>query len=557
MKIRDGLTFVPLGGTGEIGMNLNLYGYKENGEEAWIIVDVGVMFGDDATPGIDRILADTAFIEQRRDKLKAIILTHAHQDHIGALGVLWPRLRCPVYASPFTAAFAQHVLREGGLEGDVPLHTIPASGQLDLGLFSVDFLGLTHSIPEMNALILRTPAGVVFHTGDWKFDADPLIGAPVEEDALRQLGEEGVMAVICDSTNALEEGVAGSEAEVRKALHKTIAACRKGRIFVTAFASNIARLESAAHAAHASGRRVALVGRSMQRMAGIAEELGMFRDIPPFLDEKEGMSLPPEKALFLCTGSQGEPNAALMRLAQGSYPSRLRIAAGDTVIFSSRKIPGNEKAIGALINALTACDANVITAASNASLHVSGHPAREELKQLYHLLRPRVAIPVHGELRHMRAHATLAQTCQVPQTLIARNGSIISFTGKGAHITGEAQNGRMYLDGALLTRSGNGSALNQRVKLGRCGIASVSLVLDAQGEMIDDPQFSLSGVPEGEKQEIDHCVFDAIFDALASQSSKDKRSDDVVREVVRRYVRRALRGAWGKMPQMHIHIFRV
>ncbi|MCA8885942.1 MAG: ribonuclease J, partial [Hyphomonadaceae bacterium] len=405
-------------------MNLNAYGYGPPDARKWIIVDIGVTFGrEDTTPGVDLILPDPSYLEEHRDDIIAIVLTHAHEDHIGALGWLWPRLPAPVYATPFTAALVREKLRERNLLEKVPLTEIPLKGQLTLGPFEIDFVTLTHSIPEPNGLAIRTPLGLVWHTGDWKIDPDPLIGETTDEAKLRAMAEEGVLAMVCDSTNVLVEGSTGSEAEVREKLTEVIKAC-SGKVAVTAFASNVARVETTLMAARAAGRTPCLVGRSMHRIYNAAQGVGLLQDAPQIIDEDEIGALPDENVLLLCTGSQGEARAALSRIARGEHRNVV-LRHGDTVIFSSRVIPGNEMAIHQLYDQFLDRGVELITADNEHLIHVSGHPARDELKQMYAWARPRIAVPVHGEIRHIREHVKLAQSLQVPETVAPRNGDMI------------------------------------------------------------------------------------------------------------------------------------
>ncbi|MDF2763106.1 MAG: putative metallo-beta-lactamase [Rhodospirillales bacterium] len=423
----DELLFLPLGGAGEIGMNLNLYGHAGK----WLMVDLGVTFGDEATPGIEVIMPDPRFIEERREDLVGIVLTHAHEDHLGAVPYLWERFGCPVWATPFTAAVLRRKLHETGLAGRVPILEVPLSGRFQAGPFEIELVTLTHSIPEPNALVIRTGAGTVLHSGDWKFDPEPLVGAPSDIDALRRLGEQNILALVCDSTNALVAGHSGSEAAVREELIRLFGRFNN-RIAVACFASNVARLESVVHAALAHDRHVALVGRSMRRIVEAAQETGYLTGLPPFVSEHDAGYLPREKVALLCTGSQGEPRSALARIARNDHP-QVTLEPGDAVIFSSRVIPGNEKAIGALQNDLARLDVEIVTA-EDEPVHVSGHPAREELARMYQLVRPRIAIPVHGERRHLEAHARLAEECQVPLAIAAENGRMIRLAPGPAEV---------------------------------------------------------------------------------------------------------------------------
>lgn len=414
-KPDDELVFLPLGGAGEIGMNLNAYGYGPPDARQWIIVDIGVTFGrEDTTPGVELILPDPAYLEDECDNILGIVLTHAHEDHIGALAWLWPRLKAPVYATPFTAALVREKLREQSLLDKVPLTVLPLKGKLDLGPFDIEYITLTHSIPEPNGLAIRTPLGLIWHTGDWKIDPDPLIGELTDEATLRAMAEEGVLAMVCDSTNVFVEGTSGSEADVREKLTKVIASCT-GRVAVTAFASNVARVETALLAARACGRTPVLVGRSMHRIHGAAKGVGLLQDAPTPIAEEEAHGMDPEKVLYLCTGSQGEARAALSRIARGEHRN-VKLTTGDTVVFSSRVIPGNEAAIHALYNMFLERGVELITADDH-PVHVSGHPARDELRQMYQWARPRIAVPVHGEQRHIREHVKLALELQVAEAI--------------------------------------------------------------------------------------------------------------------------------------------
>ncbi len=547
---KDGeeLIFVPLGGAGEIGMNLNLYGYGTEAHRQWIMVDLGVMFGDDDTPGIDIIMPDPGFIEERRHQLLAIVLTHAHEDHIGAVAHLWPRLRVPVYATPFTAALVRGKLEEQGLLDEVPLKIVPLGGELQLGPFSLEFIDVTHSIPEPNCIAIRTPLGVVLHTGDWKIDPQPLVGRKTNIDALRKLGEEGVLAAICDSTNVFVPGRSGSEGEVATRLEAVIAMC-KGRVAVTAFASNVARLQSIVRAGAKLGRHVALVGRSMHKITAAAIETGYLKDLPAFINEEAAMTLPPGKVLYVCTGSQGEPRAALARIASGEHPT-VTLGPGDTVIFSSRVIPGNEKTIHALHNDLSQRGVEVISAEDH-DVHVSGHPARDELADMYAWLRPRVAVPVHGEIRHLSEHVRLAKSLQVPQALLAPNGSIVRLAPGPATIVDEAPHGRLHLDGIILTQ-GDDSSTKERRAISHAGHIAVTVILDERGRALLDPVVIAAGVP----QEAVDSARSAAAEAISRLERRRLDDDRPIIEEVRRAVRRAVQDAWGKRALVHVEVAR-
>jgi ribonuclease J len=542
--------FVSLGGAGEIGMNLNLYGYA--GE--WLIVDCGVTFGDDAQPGIEVVMPDPRFIVDRRDRLLGIVATHAHEDHIGAIPYLWRELRCPVWATPFTAALLRAKLAEVGLAQEVQINIVPMSGRFAIGPFELELITLTHSIPEPNGVVLRTPAGTLFHTGDWKFDPDPLIGDPADEEALRRIGDAGVVAMIGDSTNALRPGTSGSEARLRASLIEIVGRY-DARVAVACFASNVARLDTVFHAAAAHGREVALVGRSLRRIDQVARETGYLRDVPRFLTEEEAGSVPRDRILLICTGSQGEPRAALSRIAREDHP-HVVLEDGDAVIFSSRIIPGNEKSIGRLQNALAGLGVEIVTELDE-FVHVSGHPARDELARMYQLVRPRIAIPVHGEARHMLAHARLADACQVHQALVVANGDLVRIAGGSAEIVDEVPVGRLASDGKSLLPL-DGAALRARRSAGQNGSVLLSLVLDRRGDLAAMPEISLIGIAESVAAEAAAPVLrDAVEGALFDMPAGRRHDDGAVREIIERALRRVLNERFGKRPLIEVHLVRV
>jgi ribonuclease J len=536
----DELVLLPLGGAGEIGMNFNAYGFGPPDKRQWIVVDCGVLFGREApTPGVDLIMPDIRFLAEQRENVHAIVLTHAHEDHIGAVPYLWPKLECPIYATPFTARLLEHKLIEAGLEHRARVTIVPLGGKLKLGPFAVEYVSITHSIPEPNALAITTPLGTIVHTGDWKLDAEPLLGEATNENALRALGDKGVLALVCDSTNALVPGESGSEARVRQSLTDLIGTL-KGRVAVTAFASNAARLGSIANAARIHGRQVALVGRAMHRIVGAARETGYLTDFPATVDEAEAAQLPPRRVLYLCTGSQGEPRAALARVAAGQHPN-VSLGQGDTVIFSSRIIPGNELGIFDLQNKLAGLGVEVLTERDH-FVHVSGHPAREELAQMYRWVRPRIAVPVHGELRHMTEHARLARSLQVPEAVVVENGQMLRLAPGRAEIVDETPAGRMHLDGKVLVEESRGHARERRA-LSHAGVIAITIVLDGKGRVAGDPSVILEGIPEI----VHDPVRQAIEDAVRRHNSK-RSGEEPLKENVRRAARRAAFDAWGKKP---------
>jgi len=544
------LFFVSLGGAGEIGMNLNLYGYAGD----WLILDCGVTFGDDSQPGLEVVMPDPAFIVERRDRLLGIVATHAHEDHIGAIPYLWTQLRCPVWATPFTASLLRTKLVEASLADKVRINVVPMSGRFTVGPFDLELITLTHSIPEPNAVALRTPVGTVLHTGDWKFDPNPLIGSTSDEAALRRLGDDGVLAMIGDSTNALRPGTSGSEADLRQSLINLVGRY-DARVAVACFASNVARLETIARAAAAHGREVALVGRSLWRIDKAARENGYLADLPRFLTEEEAGYLPRDKIVLICTGSQGEPRSALARIAREDHPN-IVLETGDVVIFSSRIIPGNEKAINRLQNALVRLGVEIVTEEDH-FVHVSGHPARDELVRMYQMVRPRVAIPVHGEARHLIAHAHLAEECQVQQPLVIQNGDMVRLTPSGAAIVDEVPVGRLASDGKGLLPLG-GAALKDRRRIILNGSAVATLVVDRQGRLAAPPAISLLGlVEETAASAAVPFLCAAAQCALGDLPAGARRDDNVVRDAVRRAVRRQINERFGKRPLIEIHLVRI
>ena len=544
----DEFLFLPLGGTGEIGMNLNLYGH----DEKWLMVDCGITFGDERTPGIDVIMPDPAFIEERIEDLCGLVLTHAHEDHLGAVQYLWPKLKCPIYATPFTAAVLRRKLTEVDFGRKVEIIEVPMSGTFDVGPFNIELITLTHSIPEPNALAIRTSAGVVLHTGDWKLDPDPQVGPTTDEARLIAIGEEGVMAMVCDSTNSLNSGRSGSEGDVRKNLVDVVRDCQGG-VAIACFASNVARLESAAKAAIACGRQPALAGRSLWRMNECARECGYLQDLPPFLNDEASSRLPAEKVLWICTGSQGEPRAALARIARGDHQN-IKLGQGDTVIFSSREIPGNEVSIGELQNSLTELGCTIITA-NDAEIHASGHPNRDELADMYSWIRPQVAVPVHGEHRHLLAHARLAQSCQVPHGIVAQNGMLMSLTNNGAEVIDQVYSGRLAVDGDRLIPMDHGS-IRQRKRLAQNGAAVVSIALDKSGRLADEAQLTLAGLLDSDGPEWDD-LLDLAEETVENLSKAQLKDDGQVVEAVRIALRRKLQAMTRRRPQVDVHLLRV
>jgi ribonuclease J len=543
------LVFLPLGGAGEIGMNLNLYGYAGK----WLMVDLGITFGDDSTPGVDVVMPDPAFIVERREALVGLVLTHAHEDHLGAVPDLWPQLRCPVYATPFAASVLRRKLSEAGIAGTVPVTEVALGSRFSLGPFDLELVTMTHSILEPNALAIRTPAGTVLHTGDWKIDPAPLIGEVTDEAALRRIGDEGVLAMVCDSTNVFVEGESGSESDVRQALERLIAG-RTGRVAVTCFASNLARVDSIAKAAVAVGRRPALVGRALYRMVDAARENGYLLDFPTTVAERDVGWLPRNEVCLICTGSQGEPRAALARLAQDDHPD-IDLEPGDTVIFSSRVIPGNERSIGRIQNLLSERGIEIVS--DSAEIHVSGHPAREELVRLYQWVRPRVAIPVHGEHRHLVEHAALARACQVPEAIVAPNGSVVRLAPGPPTVIDHVPTGRLVRDGTRLL-SIEDPALRDRRRVIWNGAVVATLVVDRAGRLLAPPALSMQGIgSDAAAQAATAEAIEALTSAVEGLEPSRRDSDDALQEAARRAVRHAFRVRIGKKPLTDVQVVRI
>jgi len=543
------LVFLPLGGTGEIGMNCYCYGLGTADERQWLMVDLGVKFGDDADPGIDVVLPDVGFIASNRKNLAGLVLTHAHEDHLGAVAWLWPQLECPVYCTPFCAQVLNLKLKEAGLDGDVEVITVPQGGRVDIGPFNVEFVSVTHSIPEPTALCIRTKQGTVLHSGDWKIDAYPGFGKGMDEKRLREIGEEGVDVLVCDSTNVLREGHSPSETDVAATLDDIVRNA-KARVAITTFASHVGRIATAVSAARANGREVVIAGRAMRNTIEAARACGYLRNAGEFLDEEEFGYLPNDKIMLLCTGSQGEPRAAIARIAEDQHPN-ISLDAGDLVIFSSKTIPGNEKDVSRILNNLAKLDVDVITS-DDALVHTSGHPRQEELKKLYGWLKPRAVVAMHGEPRHLRQQALFARECGIAETLIPQDGHIARLCPGPVENIDEAPAGRLHVDGRLIVPVEDGPARARR-KLSFVGIVFVAVVINAKMELADDPQVIADGLPGGFEEEL----LEAVEQGFASIPKPRRKDDDKVAEPIRTAVRRAADQAWGKKPIVKVAVSRV
>jgi ribonuclease J len=552
----DELVFLPLGGSNEIGMNFNLYGYGPPHARKWIVVDLGVTFGDQTTPGVELILPDPTFIEEHRKDILGIVLTHAHEDHIGAVAWLWPRLKAPLYATPFTAFLLREKLREQGLLDEAKITEIPLKGTLKLGPFEMELLTLTHSIPEPNGVAIRTPLGTILHTGDWKIDPDPLTGEATDEDAIRRLGDEGVLAMVCDSTNVFVDGEAGSEAMVRETLNALIGTL-KGKVAAACFASNVARMDTIIRAAEANGRRVCLVGRSMIRMSQAARSVGLLEGVGPFLSDNEAKHFPGDKILYLCTGSQGEARAALARMADGSHP-HVKLGKGDSCVFSSRIIPGNEIPIRNLQNRLADQGVRLYTERDHPGIHVSGHPCRDELKRMYQWARPTIAVPTHGERRHLLEHAAFAKDLQVSQAVAPRNGDMVRLAPGVAQIIDEVPAGRLYIDAGVVTAE-NGDALRERRHASFNGMLTVSVALDGMGKVAAGPTVRAMGLPGDEDYTVREATDDLAEEAgqaLRRMSADDRDDDHAVEAALSRAVKKEAFRIWKRRPVVETTVLR-
>lgn len=549
------LVFLPLGGSNEIGMNLNAYGFGPAHDRKWIIVDVGVTFGDPSTPGVDVIVPDPSFLEG--ETILGIVLTHAHEDHIGALGWLWDRIKAPLYATPFTAYLIREKLRDANILDQVELNEVPLGGDVNLGPFDVTYVTLTHSIAEPNGLAIKTPLGTILHTGDWKIDDDPVVGDRTDVEAIKRLGDEGVLAMVCDSTNVFVEGSAGSEGDVKVAIADLIQDL-KGRVAVGCFASNVARMDSVIRAAEAAGRRVALAGRSMHRITAAAKSVGMLSDVKPFLSEQEARVWPADEILYLCTGSQGEVRAALSRVAEGTHPF-IRLGKGDHCIFSSRVIPGNELSIGRLQDKMADKGVRLYTEKDHPGIHVSGHPCRDELRQMYSWARPQIAVPTHGMRRHLMEHAILAKEMLVPETVTPRNGDMVRLAPGPAAIIDEVPSGRLFVDGGMLVEEA-GEALRERRHAASNGVLVVSFAMDKRGKIVSDIDVRGIGLPGDEDRPLGDILDDLAERAeQAVRKLKGEALDDelVVEQAVSRVLKKASQQIWDRRPIVETVILRL
>ena len=552
--MKEELLFCPLGGAGEIGANMNLYGYGNPGEHNWIMVDVGVTFADDTLPGIDLIYPDPGFIVEKKDNLLGIIVTHAHEDHIGAIAHLWPKLKCKIYATPFTAVLIKEKFKEKNVDINNHLKIVQLNGIIDLDPFRIEYVSMTHSILEPNGLKIKTPAGVVLHTGDWKIDENPMVGKNIDIDKLKQIGNEGVLAMVCDSTNIFTVGRSGSEETVRRSLLKIMERLKK-RIVITSFASNVARMETIFYCAEKTGRQISLVGRSMHRIFKAAKQCGYLKDIIDPIDPREAKNISREKIIYLCTGSQGEPMGAMMRISSYTHPD-VFVEKGDTVIFSSKIIPGNEKKLYKLHNQLVKDGIEVISE-ENEFVHVSGHPNRDEMKDMYSWIKPKCVIPVHGEHRHLMEHISFAKEMQVPHPVLVENGDIVKiFPGDKPEVYDKAPSGRLYLDGNISVHE-DSQSIKDRKNLSSNGYLEVTLLITSKGNIHDNPILTFRGLPIYEEDEFTYGLENEIEKITKSFKIGSRKQEHNLIDALKIACRKFTKEKTGKKPYTNINLVNI
>ena len=552
--MKQELLFCPLGGAGEIGANMNLYGYGNPGEHKWIMVDIGVTFADDTLPGIDLIYPDPGFIVDKKDSLLGIVVTHAHEDHIGAIAHLWPMLKCNIYATPFTAVLIQEKFREKHVDISSYLKIVELNGVVDLDPFSIEYVAMTHSILEPNGLRIKTPAGVVLHTGDWKIDENPMVGKNIDVDRLKQIGKEGVLAMVCDSTNIFTVGRSGSEETVRRSLLKIMERLKK-RIVMTSFASNVARMETIFYCAEKTGRQISLVGRSMHRIFKAARQCGYLKNIIDPIDPREAKNISREKIVYLCTGSQGEPMGAMMRISNYTHPD-VFIEKGDAIIFSSKIIPGNEKKLYKLHNQLVKDGMEVISE-ENEFVHVSGHPNRDEMKDMYNWIKPKCVIPVHGEHRHLIEHINFAKEMQVPHPVLVENGDIVKiFPGDKPKVYDKAPTGRLYLDGNISVHE-QSQSIKDRKNLSSNGYLEVTILINSKGNIHDNPILSFRGLPINEEDEFTYELEGEIEKITKSFKIGSRKQEHNLIDALKIACRKFTKEKIGKKPYTNINLVNI
>ena len=549
------LLFCPLGGVGEIGANMSLYGYGEKNFHEWIMIDIGVTFTDDSIPGIDLVVPDPDFIIQKKKNLKGIVLTHGHEDHIGAIAYLWPYLKCKIFATPFTATLIKEKFKEKKIDIDDHLNIIPLNGKIDIKPFKINFVSLTHSILEPNALLISTPDGNIFHTGDWKCDLKPLIGKNMDTEKLKNIGSSGVLAMVCDSTNIFTEGRSGSESDVRDNLMNLFETIEH-RIVVTTFASNVARMESVFKCAEKVGRHLSLVGRSMNKIYKVAKSCGYLESVKPPIDPRDAIRLPKSKIVYLCTGSQGEPKGAINRIVNDEHPD-VELSEGDTVIFSSRIIPGNEKKLYKMHNALCKKKINVISE-ENAFVHVSGHPGRDEMKDMYQWIKPKISVPVHGEHRHLLEHYNFANSMQVKFPTLIENGDVLRIFPGEPKIVDKVNNGKLLIDGNKLIDEDN-LALKERKNISFHGLLDLSVLISKNNKIQRNPIINIRGLPfdDLEKNEIIYELEDKFFDVCSNINLNNKKSEKLLIDELKSQFRKVIFNRCNKKPFMNINFIKI
>ena len=552
--MKDELIFCPLGGSGEIGMNMNLYAYGKPGSQKWIIVDVGVTFADDTLPGIDLIYADPGFIVDKKDDLLGIVLTHAHEDHIGAITYVWKSLKCKIYATPFTATLITEKFKEKKIDIIPYLKIVELNGSIKLGPFKIDFVTLTHSIIEPNALKIATPAGNIFHTGDWKVDPNPLVGKKINEEKLKKIGNEGVLAMVCDSTNVFSIGRAGSESDVRKNMFNVMSR-QKNRILVTSFASNVARMETVFYCSEKTGRHISLVGRSMQRIYKAARQCGYLQNLIEPLNSRDAKKLPRNKIVYLCTGSQGEPMGALNRISNYTHPD-VFVEKDDTVIFSSKIIPGNVRKHYNVHNKLLKDGINVVTEETE-FVHVSGHPNREDLKDMYKWIKPKSLIPVHGEHRHMKEQINFAREMKIPHPVEVENGDIVKiFQGDKPHVYDKAPSGRLCVDGDISIEE-DSAFIKERKNLANNGYVDLTLIISNKGTLHSKPLINVKGLPILMKEEFFDGLEEEISKLTKTFSLKNTKQNENLIDGLKKTCRKYTKEKTGKKPITNINVVRI
>ena len=552
--MKDELIYCPLGGAGEIGMNMNLYGFGKDEDHKWIIIDLGVTFADDSVPGIDLIFPDTGFIESRKENLLGIVATHAHEDHIGAIALVWPKLKCKIYATPFTALLITEKFKEKKIDISKYLNVVNIGSTIELKPFKIEFISVTHSIVEPNGLRIETPVGNILHTGDWKYDPKPLVGKNIDSKRFKEIGNMGVIAMICDSTNVFSIGRSGSENDVRSSMLKIMERLKK-RIIITSFASNVARMETIFYCAEKTGRQISLVGRSMHRIFNAAKKCGYLQNVIEPIDPRDAKNISRNKIVYLCTGSQGEPMGAMTRISNDVHPD-VYLESGDTVIFSSKIIPGNEKKLYKLHNQLVRDGVEVISE-ENEFVHVSGHPNRDDLKDMYQWIKPNVVIPVHGEQRHMLEHISFAKEMNVPYPIKVENGDIVRlYPGNSPEVYDKAPYGKIYLDGKIGVDE-DFKSIKERKNISSNGFLNIVIMATPKGNIHEEPVIILKGIPTDNLDDLKLSLSETIEKTIKSFSLNNIKQEENLIEAVKIACRKIIKEKTGKKPLTDINLIRI